>query len=393
MKIGFYYHIPIFANAEGIFIPSFLGVFLDSLAGESEHLFLIMHRSNKAEMTNCNYKLKAQNVTFIDLGLKTPAWHRAIFHKKLLKEKLAKLVDCDAFLVRSPSPLSPYFHKYYKGKNLYFMVVGDYIKSGGHLKKNSSFRDKIVFKFLEYNSVLFTKRIKKTPILVNSVELFETYKNIAPSVHLIKTTTLSESDFLVLEDTCQADKIALVFTGRIDPAKGLFELLEAISILTGQNYHLDLHIAGWEPDDVNKPVQHRMIESAKELGISERIHFHGRKSVGPELNEIYRMGDIYVLPSYHEGFPRTIWEAMANSLPVIATTVGGIPTYLKHEETAFLIEHKKVDVIVDAIKIVIEDGDLRRKLINSGRKLAATNTLEIQTKNMLNIIQNNSTHE
>jgi glycosyltransferase involved in cell wall biosynthesis len=147
-----------------------------------------------------------------------------------------------------------------------------------------------------------------------------------------------------------------------------------------------LNIVGWEQDNVARPVENKMIALAKNLGIEKQLIFHGRKTVGPELNKMYQQADVYVIPSYHEGFPRTIWEAMANSLPVIATKVGGIPAYLTHEKNAILIEPKSIQEIVLGIKKVIENKPLRKNLIENAIELAKENTLEVQTKKMIDII-------
>lgn len=387
MILAFYYHIPIAKKEYGLFIPSYLGVFLDSLAASVTQLYVVLHEANASQSLECDYQLKSNNISWINLGLKTPAWHRDLFYNKVLKNKLNELEKCDAFIVRSPSPLAPYFHKFlsYKTK-LFFMVVGDYLDGATHLK-SSSFRDRLIYQYLKYNDRNFTKQIKKTAILVNSIGLFDKYKTIAKSIHLIKTTTLSSNDFYIREDTCQSDTIELLYTGRIDVAKGLLELLEATNILIKENYHLVLNIVGWEQDDIARPVENKMKAIAKNVGIEKQLIFHGRKTVGPALNKMYQQADIYVIPSYHEGFPRTIWEAMANSLPVIATKVGGIPSYLTHEKNAFLIEPKRVDEIVSGIKNIIENKPLRKQLIANAIELAKENTLEVQTKNMISIIK------
>jgi glycosyltransferase involved in cell wall biosynthesis len=93
-----------------------------------------------------------------------------------------------------------------------------------------------------------------------------------------------------------------------------------------------------------------------------------------------------VIPSYEEGFPRTIWEAMANSLPVVATTVGAIPRYLSHQKDAILIKPKSTTDIANAIIALIENTELRKTLIRNGMIQAENNTLEFQTKQLLTII-------
>jgi glycosyltransferase involved in cell wall biosynthesis len=143
-----------------------------------------------------------------------------------------------------------------------------------------------------------------------------------------------------------------------------------------------LHLVGWE-DNPNKPVEKAILKRAEELGISATLTIHGRKQIGEELNSMYRMADIYVLPSHHEGFPRTIWEAMANCLPVITTPVGAIPERLRNNVHAKFVTPYEVSELADVIKLVISDKLLRRNLISEGYKLAAVNTLEKQIPELI----------
>ncbi len=368
-----------------VYLPSYLGVFIDSLASEVSILYLLMHEAMEHEYISCDYALKSSNIHWINLGLKTPAWYRAIFHKKILKHKLKLIDECDAIIVRSPSPLAPYFNQYCSKVKIWFMIVGDYLEGSGHMV-NKSFRNKMIYLFLKYNDRLFRKQIMQTNIMVNSPALFDKYKDFAKSIHLIKTTTLSQHDFFSRDNTCKENVIKLLFTGRIDPAKGLFELLEAISVLVSKDINVELNIVGWETDN-NKPVEKQLVQYATELKMNDCVYFHGFKSVGEELNQMYRNADLYVLPSYHEGFPRTVWEAMANSLPVIVTNVGGIPDQLTHMKNCVMINPKDVDSIVEAVVRLVNDSDLRELLIKNGIELAKSNTLEVQSKRIIEIMQ------
>lgn len=383
MKLAFYYHIPVYITDNGdLLLPGYLGVFVDALAKEVDQLTLVMHTTT--DKINADYALESKNVKLVNLGAKTPAWHRMLFHKKILRDKLREIEPSDILLVRSPSPLAPYFYKYLDNIKLNYLIVGDY-KSGAAQMKVNNIRDRFIQVFLHYNNYLFKKQIRKTDIFVNSPELAERYKRTAKSIGLIKTTTLSEKDFFKRKDTCTGDVIRLLYTGRMDPAKGLSELLEAFAILKHEIPNIFLHYAGWE-DNQEKPVETNLKKRAKELNIEESVTFHGRKNVGEELNAMYQMADIYIIPSYHEGFPRTIWEAMANSLPVIATKVGSIPYYLENREHALLIDPKNIDQIVDGVKEIIQNPELGSKLIASGQKLAKENTLEKQSKILVDLL-------
>jgi glycosyltransferase involved in cell wall biosynthesis len=385
MKLAFYYHITLHLQNHQLSLPGYLGVFIDSLAHEVEELYLVMHQANSNESKGADYVLKSNNIHWINLGLKTPVWHRDIFHRRFLKNSLAEIDNCDALIVRGPSPLAPYFHKFLSNQKLVFMVVGDYMESVEQWKLKS-IREWVELQYLKYNDYLFRKAMRHTDIMVNSPVLFSKYKDIAKSIHQIRTTTLSSDDFFERIDTCQRELTELLFTGRIDPLKGLFELVEAVSILRKEGTNVRLNIVGWESDD-DKPVEQELRLKIAKLGIVDFIIFHGRKSVGHELNKMYRMADIYVLPSHEEGFPRTIWEAMANGLPVITTDVGGIPAYLKHVENVYMIKPKDAVLIAGAIKAMITDQDLRQRLIKNGMEIARENTLEIQTKRIVDIVK------
>lgn len=384
MILGFYYHIPVYVDTSGkIWLPSFLGVFLDSLAANSAELHLYLHEEKTVDSKMNDYSLKGENINFHSLGPKTAAWRRTLFPGKYLKP--IRYFKGHYFIVRSPSPLAPYFPRFINKSTLRYLVVGDYAESILQGQK-FTFRNWLIEKMLQWNNFLFVKQIKRYPLIVNSSALFEKYQPIQANIDQIRTTTLQEKDFFHRKDTCEDLPIKLLYTGRMDWQKGLKELLEAGVRLKKENRSIEIHFVGWE-DDVKEPVKKTLFEMARSNELEKSVFFHGKKSVGEELNQYYRMADLYVLPSYHEGFPRTIWEAMANSLPVITTTVGSIPFYLVNEENALLIEPKNAEELYHAIVRMIDETEVRLRLIANGRELAKEMTLEIQTKKLIKILK------
>lgn len=389
MKLGFYYHITLKSGYNELKVPAYLGVFLDALAQEVDHLVLFMHEANEQEARYCDYTLKSSNRTYHTLGLKTPAWDRFLRPWRTLRKIRNKIDECDVLLVRAPSPLAPAFIKHFtKTTKVCYLIVGDYIDGAMHL--NQPWWRKLPIIILSYfNDRQLTRAVKQAKTLVNSQKLYDKYKKVARDIYVVQTTTLSSSDFYYREDTCDKQEINILYTGSFSFAKGLRELLEAFALLVQEKANLTLHFVGWEYEP-SKPVEKYLKTRATELGIVEKIIFHGFKTLGPELNAMYRMADIYVIPSFHEGFPRTIWEAMANGLPVIATTVGSIPYNLTNYEHAILIKPGDDHAIVFAVKELLNNPALRKKIIANGYNIANAQTLELQVKKLVSILQNNS---
>jgi len=97
----------------------------------------------------------------------------------------------------------------------------------------------------------------------------------------------------------------------------------------------------------------------------------------------YRMADVYVIASKSdfEGFPRTIWEAMAHSLPVVATSVGSIPQFV--DAVAELVPPNDTGALAAAIRGIIHSAGKRMEMIRRGRTLASEMTLETQVGGMV----------
>mgnify|MGYP000862983194 CR=1 FL=1 len=385
MNLGFYYHIPAVLSDQGIKTPAYLGVFLDALAQEVDLLTLFMHLSRNPNDPNASYSLKSRNIHFVSLGQKTPAWDRFIRPGRTLKKIESEIKKCDLVLVRAPSPLSPNFQKKFgKTSKISYLVVGDYIDDSKNL--DQPFIKKLVIQLLSVrNDKQLTNALKRSTTLVNSAKLQEKYSKVVRDLHLIKTTTLTSNDFFQRDDTCQRNDIKILYTGSFCLSKGVMDLINAVAIICQDRKSLSLHFVGWETLP-KRPYVEIMKNRITELGLDNIVYFHGFKSVGRELNDMYRMADIYVLPSYQEGFPRTIWEAMANSLPVIATRVGSIPHYLQDRVNAILIEPRNPNQIVNAIREMINNEELRRSIISSAFELVQENTLEIQTRKLVKII-------
>ena len=305
MKLGFYYHIPLRNKNGQLFAPSYLGIFLEELAKNVSELVVVYHAASGKDLEEADFEIKGTNIKGLDLGPKTAAWHRSFFPSSTLKNKLKEVELCDAFLIRSPSPLAAAFKKYLNPPQCFFMIVGDYAEGAKQLG-SKGLKNQLLQWYFNATDKQFKKHFPSTSLFVNSPQLFEQYKHSAKSIQLIKTTTLTSNDFYKRENHELHSPIQLLYAGRIEITKGLNELVDATNKLIQQGKAIHLNIVGWE-NNPQKPFEQELLVKAKQLGIEQHITFHGKKQVGEELNSFYRNADIFVLPSYHEGFPRTIW--------------------------------------------------------------------------------------
>jgi glycosyltransferase involved in cell wall biosynthesis len=385
MILGYYYHVLAFKKNESTWcLPAYFARFIIDLAEQVTELYLFLHESESNDNNEYDTAILSENIRWVSMGKSSAAWHRSLFAASYIKKVKAELDKLDYMIVRSPSPLAPYFKNYVRPEQLIYLVVGDY-KEGAKQFRIRSFRDWIITWYLRHNDWKLKEAMQNQLIMVNSSVLLEKYSRISKNIHLISTSTLRQTDFYERPDTCIDETIHILYVGRMDPSKGLNELIESLILLKNLKRQIHLHIVGWEERKEKLYTQH-LQALCEEGNVSNMITFHGKKKAGVELNNFYRKADIFLLPSYFEGFPRVIWEAMANSLPVITTSVGGIPFHLEHEKHALLIEAKSANAIEEAILTLINDKEMRIKLISEGRKIAAENTSSQQVRKILAII-------
>ena len=147
----------------------------------------------------------------------------------------------------------------------------------------------------------------------------------------------------------------LLYHGRVDVRKGILELLDAFASLVNGGRCLRLIISGIGPD---VPA---VAERVERLGLGERVELSGYASY-EEAPEIYRRGDLFVSPTYSEGFSNTILEAMASGLPIVSTRSVGVVDCLEDGRDGLLVEPRDVEGLASAIARLLDDAPLRRKL-------------------------------
>jgi glycosyltransferase involved in cell wall biosynthesis len=151
----------------------------------------------------------------------------------------------------------------------------------------------------------------------------------------------------------------ILFLGRLEPAKGVFELLAAGALLAPRFPALRLVLGGEGDADA---VRRR----AAELGIGERVELLGW--VGPQArDEQLARASVFCLPSHAEGLPMAMLEAMASGTAVVASSVGGIPETIADGDNGLLVPPRDEAALASALGQLLGDDALRAQLARRAR--------------------------
>lgn len=166
--------------------------------------------------------------------------------------------------------------------------------------------------------------------------------------------------FKIIEE--KSGLFSILHMGEVSARKGIYDLLKVIEIfvLEKQSFHFDI-VGPGELDKVASLIQQKKLE--------DYITLHGPQQ-GEKRYTFYQKAHCFILASYGEGFPIALIEAMAAGLPIVATTVGGIPDLLQNGEYGFLCEPGDVNGIAAKIRCYIENDAMRRQIGPKNRAYA-----------------------
>ena len=156
-------------------------------------------------------------------------------------------------------------------------------------------------------------------------------------------------------------KVNFLFLGKIGERKGAFDLISAFAAIpVSQRENAELVIAGdGEGSKARQTIE--QLNLTKSIRILDWVDEQQR-------DQLLAKAHVFVLPSYNEGLPMALLEAMSWGLPVITTPVGGIPELISTAKNGLLVTPGKIEQLSAAIQSLIESENLRRFLGNAGRE-------------------------
>ncbi len=182
----------------------------------------------------------------------------------------------------------------------------------------------------------------------------------------------------IIRETAPHETVRILFTGRLGKRKGSYDLVSACHKVRAFNFTLDLYGDG----DILQTQQ--LVAS---YGLESRIRVFPWMEYS-KLQTLYSHYHIFVLPSYCEGMPMSLLEAMANGLPAVTTNIKGIKECIKDGINGFLVAPGDIDTLSERLEALILDQELRERMGNSARETAAaTFSPDLIAERLLSVYQ------
>lgn len=176
---------------------------------------------------------------------------------------------------------------------------------------------------------------------------------------LIHVVHCGVDDLRPAADERDPERLELLFVGRLEPVKGIAVLLESVGKLVAAGRNVRLTVAG------DGALRSDLERRAASLG--DAVRFVGYRSQ-PEIRQHLAESDALVLPSFAEGVPVSLMEAMSQERAVVATSVGGVTELVKHGVNGLVVHPGDPIALADALTTLADDPELRRTMGLAGRE-------------------------
>jgi len=200
--------------------------------------------------------------------------------------------------------------------------------------------------------------------------------------HLVYSSKFDDADFAPLPRGRRAPgaPARLLYVGRIAPEKGVEILLDAFGKIREAlpGVPPTLTIAGY--DYRGGVYGDRFRSRVEAASYASAVTFAGHVPYGPALFDLYDAHDVLVLPSFTEGFPQVVLEAMARGVPVVATSVGGVPRVLHDQLNGRLVAPGSAEAVARAVCDLLRDETVADRLAVEGQRTARSFTRSAQIR-------------
>jgi glycosyltransferase involved in cell wall biosynthesis len=371
-------------SGDGIFVPTSIGPLVECLSEAVESVAVVAFDSpsdgkSLEDLTDYEVHPANENVEFVSLGPKG-SWKQYATRRRTVAERVAKRRDdWDVVIFRMVNRRAQLVFRALERPRI-ITILGGHTPSVIKQDKMRR-RTKLVATLAASLAERQLEEILRASglVVVNSEWLASIYRRVVPDL-AVRPTSIRRARFCyVAPDRLTGANLNFLVSGRITPSKGVIDAVEAFARIRQAFPSARLHVVG-AGDGVAA-----MRTRSDELGLSGDITFHGWLAGGPTLFDLYRRMDVLLMLSSAESLPRTIWEALAHSVLVISTPVGGIPLTFKHGEEMLFVRPDRPDDVLGAVRRLIEEADLRQSLMRRGYSRASESALDTIVADLLDM--------
>lgn len=237
----------------------------------------------------------------------------------------------------------------------------------------------ILYKFsLSKNkNIIFQNNDDKNKFIdLNIINKKNNYKNI----HVVNGSGVNIDFFYEMP---LSNKISFLLVSRLLKEKGILEYIDACKQISKKYDNIIFYMAGWMENH---------LDSISKSDLKKVYDINNFKFLGKidDVRESFKKSNIVVLPSYREGLPRIIIEAMSCGRPIITTNVPGCRETVINEKNGFLIKHKSSQSLVIAMEKFIKNPKIIYKMGKESRKLVEEKfDVKLINEKLLNILLKN----
>lgn len=387
MTLGILYHMPFWRAADGSLweAEGSFGRYVDSLAPYFDEIVLSVPVFDVPPPAGS--RLRAANVRLAPLPY-FPGPRQFYPMLPWIYRRLASWVaECDVIHLRVPSPAAIFAFRLARAarKPVFLLVVGDYQALLPYLPYRG-LKQMLFGRYVAFEEWALRYMTTRVLTFANGAALRDKHQGQGARVFETKTTTLSLQDLATRGDTCVSTPIRLLTVSRIDPRKGLRVLPAAVAELVSGGHDVTLDLIGPTIGLIGDDERDHIAAEALRLGVGDRVGLRGLVPLDALL-PLYQGYDAFVLPTQPgEGVPRVLMEAMAAGMPVITTNVSGIASLIRHGDNGWLMPDSSTASVVAAVRALLADPALRRRLIDGGYRTARAHTLERQAAELMGVV-------
>ena len=292
---------------------------------------------------------------------------------------------CKPNILHSASPIANFFAtiiiRFYSKPKLILSISGMGYLYTASINTLYNFKKNV----LDFIFINFLNKIDKKFIIVQNKDDYRYFKKILSldqnNLFLIKGGSGVEPRYFKKIKIIKKNKNVLMLS-RIVKSKGVYEYFEAAKLLKKKYQDWNFNLAGpldyLSPDKIDNNYFNFFLKN-------KIINFLG---FSKDALKIYRNSEIFCLPSYREGMPKTILEASAVGMPIVTTNTIGCKESIVKNKNGFLCKKKNFKDLANKIEILIKDQKLRNQMKNFSKRYALKNyTIKIVTDHIFRIYE------